>query len=65
MSEDKNLYLVKKCSPTEFIGPIEGLYGRMPVELKRVIRKMVDAPDYDYAAMELMDAFNIEWRIPE
>lgn len=43
-------------------GDIEGLYGRMPADLKKLCRKMCDAPNYDFAAMELLDAFNADWR---
>lgn len=43
-------------------GNIEGLYGRMPGDLQKLVRKIADAPNYDYAAMELLDAFQIEWR---
>ena len=43
-------------------GDIEGLYGRMPADLQKLVRKIVDAPNYDYAAMELLDAMNAEWR---
>lgn len=43
-------------------GDVAGLYGRMPVNLQKLVRKIVDAPDYDYAAIELLDALNIEWR---
>jgi hypothetical protein len=43
-------------------GGIEGLYGRAPAGLQKLIRKIADAPDYDFAAMELLDAMNIDWR---
>lgn len=43
-------------------GDVIGLYGRMPLELQRLVRKIADAPNYDYAAIELLDALNIEWR---
>jgi hypothetical protein len=43
-------------------GDIVGLYGRMPVEFQKLVRKIQDAHNYDYAAMELLDAFRIEWR---
>lgn len=46
-------------------GDIEGLYGRMPADLRKLVRKIADAPNYDYAAMELLDAFNAEWRLRE
>ena len=43
-------------------GGIDGLYGRMPGGLQKLVRKIADAPNYDYAAMELLDAFQMEWR---
>lgn len=43
-------------------GDIEGLYGRMPDDLRKLTRKIADAPNYDYAAMELLDALNVDWR---
>lgn len=43
-------------------GGIDGLYGRMPDKLKKLVRKIADAPNYDFAAMELLDAFEVEWR---
>lgn len=43
-------------------GDIEGLYGRMPRDLQKLCRKICDAPNYDFAAMELLDVFNIDWR---
>lgn len=45
-------------------GNAAGLYGRMPVNLQKLVRKIADAPDYDHAAIELLDALNIEWRSP-
>lgn len=45
-------------------GEIEGLYGRMPGMFQKLVRKIADAPNYDFAAMELLDAFEIEWRKP-
>jgi len=45
-------------------GEIDGLYGRMPGKLQKLVRKIADAPNYDFAAMELLDAFEIEWRKP-
>lgn len=44
------------------IGDVEGLYGRMPVNLQKLVRKIADAPNYDNAAVEMLDALNIEWR---
>ena len=44
-------------------GNVAGLYGRMPVDLQRLVRKIADASDYDHGAMELLDAFKIEWRL--
>lgn len=43
-------------------GDVDGLYGRMPIELQKLVRKISDAPNYDHAAMELLDAYDIEWR---
>jgi len=43
-------------------GDVIGLYGRMPPDMQKLVRKIRDAHDFDYAAMELLDAFNIEWR---
>lgn len=43
-------------------GDVAGLYGRMPVNLQKLVRKIADAPDYDHAAIELLDELNIEWR---
>lgn len=43
-------------------GDIEGLYGRMPPELQKLVRKIMDAPNYDFGAMELLDALDVEWR---
>jgi hypothetical protein len=43
-------------------GDIDGLYGRLPDDLKRLVRRIVDAPNYDYAAMELLDICKVEWR---
>jgi hypothetical protein len=45
-------------------GEIDGLYGRMSPGFQRLVRKIADAPNYDFAAMELLDAFEIEWRKP-
>ena len=45
-------------------GDITGLYGRMPPIFQKLVRKIADAPNYDFAAMELLDAFEIEWRKP-
>jgi hypothetical protein len=46
-------------------GDIEGLYGRLPDDLKKLVRKIADAPNYDYAAMELLDICRVEWRDDE
>lgn len=43
-------------------GDIDGLYGRIPPIFQKLVRKIADAPNYDFAAMELLDAFEIEWR---
>src|SRR5262245_39165287 len=43
-------------------GDIDGLYGRIPPMFQKLVRKIADAPNYDYGAMELLDAFEIEWR---
>ncbi len=51
-----------RYDPTLLKGDIGGLYGRMPSELQKLVRKIADAPNYDYAAMELLDAFQMEWR---
>jgi len=45
-------------------GDIEGLYGRMPAIFQKLVRKIADAPNYDFGAMVLLDAFEIEWRKP-
>ena len=45
-------------------GEVDGLYGRMPPIFQRLVRRIADAPNYDFAAMELLDAFEIEWRKP-
>lgn len=45
-------------------GDIDGLFGRMPGIFQKLVRKIADAPNYDFAAMELLDAFGIEWRKP-
>lgn len=44
------------------VGDVAGLYGRMPGDLQKLVRKIADAPNYDYAAIELLDALNIKWR---
>ncbi len=41
---------------------VNGLYGRMPPAYQKLVRKIADAPNYDFAAMEFLDAFKIEWR---
>jgi hypothetical protein len=43
-------------------GSITGLYGRIPPDLQRLVRKIMDSPSMDYGAMELLDVFQIEWR---
>jgi hypothetical protein len=43
-------------------GDIDGLYGRMPADAQKLVRKIADAPNYDYAAMEFLDALGTEWR---
>ena len=43
-------------------GDIDGLYGLLPADLKKLVRKIIDAPNYDYAAMELLDNCKVEWR---
>lgn len=48
--------------PDTLKGDIEGLYGRMPSQLQKVVRKIQDAANYDFAAMEMLDALEIEWR---
>ncbi len=45
-------------------GEINGLYGRIPPIFQKLVRKISDASNYDFAAMELLDAFEIEWRKP-
>lgn len=44
------------------IGDVEGLYGRLPADLQRLVRKIADAPNYDNAAVEMLNALNVEWR---
>lgn len=46
-------------------GDVIGLYGRMPADLRRLVCKIADAPNYDCAALELLDALNIHWRADE
>ena len=48
--------------PDALKGGIDGLFGRMPPELQKVVRKIQDAPNYDFAAMEMLDALEIKWR---
>ena len=43
-------------------GEIEGLYGRLPPKLQKLVRKIADAPNYDFAAMELLDHLERDWR---
>ena len=44
-------------------GELEGLYGRLHPDLKRLVRRVADADNYDLAAMEFLDSFaDIEWR---
>jgi len=44
-------------------GELDGLYGRLPPELQKLIRRVADADNYDLAAMDFLDSFeDIEWR---
>lgn len=43
-------------------GDFEGLYGRLPGDLQKLVRKIMDSPTYDFGAMELLDYLDIEWR---
>lgn len=43
-------------------GDIDGLYGRLPPDLMKLVRKIADAPNYDFAAMEMLDHLGVEWR---
>jgi len=43
-------------------GDIDGLYGRAPGDLQRLVRKIADAPNYDFAMMEFLDGIDEEWR---
>lgn len=43
-------------------GEIDGLFSRLPPIFQKLVRKIADAPSYDFAAVELLDAFEIEWR---
>jgi hypothetical protein len=44
-------------------GELEGLYGRLHPDLKRLVRRVADADNYDLAAMDFLDSFSdIEWR---
>lgn len=54
--------LVTQYDDAALKGDIEGLYGRMPGDLRKLVRKIVDAPNYDFAAMEMLDAMNMDWR---
>ncbi len=54
--------MIIEIVPLKEKGDLEGLYGRMPAGYQKLVRKIVDAPNYDYAAMEFLDAFKIEWR---
>lgn len=54
--------IVTQYDPAKIKGDIEGLYGRMPGDMQKLVRKIVDAPNYDYAAMELLDKMNVDWR---
>jgi hypothetical protein len=48
--------------PDALKGDIGGLFGRMPPDPQRIVRKIMDAPNYDFAAMEMLDALEVEWR---
>ena len=57
------IYMLQEIYDADSIkGDYAGLYRRMPHELQRLVRKIADAPNCDYAAIELLDALNIEWR---
>jgi hypothetical protein len=44
-------------------GELDGLYGRLPPDLKMLVRRVADADYYDLAAMIFLDSFtDIEWR---
>jgi hypothetical protein len=44
-------------------GELDGLYGRLPPDLKRLVRRVADAANYDLASMDFLDSFaDIEWR---
>jgi len=57
--------LYEACDAEKMQGAVSGLYGRMPAKLQKLVRKIRDAHNSDYAAMELLDAYNIEWRTPD
>jgi hypothetical protein len=46
-------------------GEVDGLYGRLPPEMMRLVRRIADAANYDLAAMELLDGLELEWRTEE
>jgi hypothetical protein len=59
----EKLYTIEvKIDPDALKGRVDGLYGRMPPDMQRRARKIRDAHNLDYAALELLDAFQIEWR---
>lgn len=58
------MLLGSDLNPASLKGEIEGLYGRLPPDLMKLVRKIADAPNYDFGAMELLDALDIEWRGP-
>lgn len=61
MTQDRK-FIALVVEPEMVTGEIDGLYGRLPSDLKKLVRKIADAPNYDFAAMELLDAFQVEWR---
>jgi hypothetical protein len=62
MTEMKTVSYGIEYDPEALAGDVDGLYGRMPPQLQKLVRKIVDAPNYDFAAMELLDGFQMEWR---
>lgn len=54
--------VLTSASELETKGDIDGLFGRMPSSMQRLVRRVMDAPNYDFGAMELLDALEIEWR---
>lgn len=61
----KQLKFFFDYDPAPLKGDIEGLFGRMPPDLQKIVRKIQDAPNYDFAAMEMLNALEIEWRKTE